>query len=134
MIETLKRKLIIFSLLSFLESGEFELNKWIISQGTDKYFIIAVADRGYNYLPHNIADTGNIKTIRDFVRENESVFICPTTEESDELIKLGDDGKFRLQPIDQDDADNHLAFKNHNVIVGTFRKGEKPNKNVNHWL
>ena len=78
---------------------------------------------GYNYLPHNIADTGNIKTIRDYVTEGGNVFICPMTEQSDELIKLDPDGMFRVKPIDAEDADNHLAFKNQNVIVGTFRKG-----------
>lgn len=87
--------------------------------------------KGYNYLPHNIRDTGNIKVIRDYVEDGGNVFICPTTEDSDKIIKLDPDGMFRVKPIDDEDVDSHIAFKNNNVIVGTFRKGE--NTKLNFW-
>ena len=73
-------------------------------------------------------DLSNIKKIRDFVIEKGNIFICPSTEDTTEILKFNENDKLYLHSTDDDsgeegeEEDNHLAYKNHNLVVGSLRK------------
>ena len=73
-------------------------------------------------------NVSNIKKVRDFVLESGNVFICPTAEDTTEILKFNENDKLELvsteghEDEELEEEDNHLAFKNHNMIVGCLRK------------
>ncbi len=51
-------------------------------------FAVAVADRGYNFTPPRMKHN-RVTKIRDFLLENDNIFICPCNKETTEILIFG---------------------------------------------
>ena len=59
--------------------------------------------RGYNYLPHNVKKDA-ITTLKDYVTEKKGIFLHPTNEDTDEVLKFDNKGILKLVKINPEEV------------------------------